>query len=121
MRNDDLDRVLSEEQEIMPSSGFVSSVMDAVRREAAALPPIPFPWRRALPGLTVAALALGLVFAADIALFTSGTAAQPLPVVLPSAFSLILEAAKTVRAGWIALALILSLASVKLSIRLRTG
>src|SRR5206468_12240322 len=41
--------------------GFVASVMDAVRREATVPPPIPFPWKRALPGLAVAGLTLGLV------------------------------------------------------------
>ena len=50
MRHDDLDHILSEGQDILPSSGFVGSVMDAVRYEAAAPPPIPFPWKRALPG-----------------------------------------------------------------------
>jgi cell division protein FtsX len=37
--------------EIAPSSGFVNSVMDAVRSDAAGPPPIPFPWKYALPGL----------------------------------------------------------------------
>jgi hypothetical protein len=118
MRDDNFDRILSEEQEIIPSSGFVGSVMEAVRRAAATPPPIAFPWKRALPGVAVALLAVASVFVAGIALFTRGAAAQPLPVVVPSSFALILEGAKTVRAGWIALALILSLASVKLSIRL---
>jgi hypothetical protein len=36
MRDDDVDRILSKEQEIIPSSGFVSSVMDAMQCEAAA-------------------------------------------------------------------------------------
>ena len=31
------------EEEILPSSGFAASVMEAVRREAATPPPIPFP------------------------------------------------------------------------------
>ena len=118
MRYDEVDRILSEGQEIIPSSGFLGSVMDAVRSEAATPPPIPFPWKRALPGLAVAVLAIGLMFVTGSALFTRGAAAQPLPVALPSALASILEAAKTVRAGWIALTLLLSLASVKLSIRL---
>ena len=41
--NDEFDRIMSEE-EILPSSGFAASVMEAVRREAVAPPPIPFPW-----------------------------------------------------------------------------
>src|SRR5271169_6092282 len=58
---DEMNRILSSEDEILPSSGFAVSVMDAVRRESAAPPPIPFPWKRALPGLVVAGLAVALV------------------------------------------------------------
>ena len=43
MKDDELDRILSKETEIAPSSGFVSAVMDVVRSEASAPPPIPFP------------------------------------------------------------------------------
>ncbi len=59
MGNDEgeINRILSREDEILPSSGFTVSVMDAVRREAAAPPPIPFPWKRALPGLVAAGFA----------------------------------------------------------------
>ena len=61
-----MDRILSREDEILPSSGFAVSVMEAVRREAAAPPPIPFPWKRALPGLVVAGLALAVVLVAGV-------------------------------------------------------
>ncbi len=43
---------------IEPSSGFAASVMEAVLAEALAPPPIAFPWRRAIPGLAGAAVAL---------------------------------------------------------------
>ena len=56
--DDDLDRILSE-TEILPSSGFAASVMAAVRREAEAPPPIPFPWKRFVPGFVVAGGVLG--------------------------------------------------------------
>jgi ABC-type spermidine/putrescine transport system permease subunit I len=59
MKDRELDRILSEE-EILPSSGFTASVMDAVRREASAPPPLPFPWKRALPGLVAVGLTLVL-------------------------------------------------------------
>lgn len=117
MRNDDLDRILSAEQEITPSSGFVAAVMDAVRHDAAAPPPIPFPWKRALPGLCAAGIALVSLFIAGSALFIRGTATQPLPARFLSALALILEVWKTVGANWIALALALSFVSVKLSMR----
>jgi hypothetical protein len=46
MTHDEIDRWLSEDDVIVPASGFTEGVMDAVRREAAAPPPIPFPWTR---------------------------------------------------------------------------
>jgi len=55
MKDDDIDRILFQQDEIVPSSGFAASVMDAVRREASAPPPIPFPWKRALPIVLLAA------------------------------------------------------------------
>lgn len=62
--DDDLDRILSEDEEILPSSAFAASVMQAVRREASTPPPIPFPWKHALPGIAAAAVALVLVLLA---------------------------------------------------------
>jgi hypothetical protein len=62
MNNDDLGRILMEREDIVPSSGFVSCVMEAVQQEAAAPAPIPFPWKWALPGLIVSvALAIGMI------------------------------------------------------------
>ena len=58
MRQHDLDYVLSRDREIVPSAKFAASVMDAIRSEAAAPPPISFPWKRALPGLTAGAVAM---------------------------------------------------------------
>jgi hypothetical protein len=116
MTRDDLDRILSKEQEIIPSSGFVVSVMDTVRRETAAPRPIPFPWKRALPGLSAAGIALMSVLVVGVVLLR-GTATRPLPAGLLSAFALIFQCWKTVGASWIALALLLSFASVRLSSR----
>ncbi len=62
-----LDAALGSERErILPSSGFADAVMAAVRQQASAPAPIPFPWKRALPGMIAAVLLLGamLVFAA---------------------------------------------------------
>jgi hypothetical protein len=58
-----LDRILSAEEELLPGSGFLSSVMERVEEEAAAPPPIPFPWQRVLSGLLlIAILCAGTVF-----------------------------------------------------------
>ena len=118
MRWEDIDRILSEQGEILPSSGFVSSVMDAVRQEAATPPPIPFPWKRALPGLVVAGLTIIFAFVAGIMPLFREAWALPLQPTLAPKFAFALERAKDVGAGWILLALLLALASVKFSMRL---
>jgi len=118
MRHQELDRILSSETGIVPSSGFTTSVMEAVRREAAMPPPIPFPWKRALPGLA-ACLAILVV-----AVFASHSGAAPQPASVPfwsrmlSDASTALATAGRLGLGWVALALLLSLASVTLSMRL---
>jgi hypothetical protein len=123
MKNDEIDRILSREDEILPSSGFAVSVMDAVRREAAAPPPIPFPWKRALPGLVVAAFTLLLVLVAGVVAIvqldkaTAPQLSMSLPSVLPPIFQRNLEYA----AIWTAMALLVTFVSVKLSMRLASG
>jgi hypothetical protein len=51
MTPDDMDRILSSEEPLEPSSGFAMSVMDAVRRQAEEPPPLPFPWTRFAAGM----------------------------------------------------------------------
>jgi len=121
--SEEIDRILSGEQDILPSSGFAVSVMDAVRREAGAPPPILFPWKRALPGLVVGGIALSLVLIAIAsALLQAGKAAAPqfsmsLPSVVPSLLHGGIESA----AIWTVLALLAAFVSVKLSTRLASG
>ena len=57
--NDKLDKMLANETALAPSSGFLGSVMERVKEESAAPPPIPFPWKRAIPGILLAAGVLG--------------------------------------------------------------
>ena len=64
-----LDRILLERDALLPSSGFAASVLDAVQQQTVARAPIPFPWRRALPGF--AALLLGLAIVARMILDTA--------------------------------------------------
>jgi hypothetical protein len=57
-----LDIALASEEEILPSSGFLTSVMERVQEEAAravAPTPIPFPWQRAIPGVLLTLAVLG--------------------------------------------------------------
>lgn len=63
MTRDKMDQILAAEEELAPSSGFLASVMERVREEATAPPPIPFPWKRALPGMLGTAGGLGWVTA----------------------------------------------------------
>lgn len=73
-KDDELDRMLARSfgppdsraahaESIEPSSGFAVAVMDRVREEAAAaaaLGPIRFPWRRAVPGICMVVLAVAV-------------------------------------------------------------
>ena len=66
--HDELDRILVQEDALVPSSGFAASVMDAIREETLAPAPIPFPWKFAIPG--IAAVLAALVFAVRFAAST---------------------------------------------------
>ena len=59
MKDELLDRILAGEEELKPSSGFAESVMAQVMEESAAPPPIPFPWKRMLPGFVLALAVFG--------------------------------------------------------------
>jgi hypothetical protein len=129
---DGMNRILSREDEILPSSGFAASVMEAVRREAAAPPPIPFPWKRALPGLVVAALALAWALVAGVVALVqlarspatqqfSLSLSSVLPSVLGFGSGLGLQRNMEYAAIWTVLALLVTWASVKLSVRLAVG
>jgi hypothetical protein len=69
----ELDAALGAEHDgILPSSGFADAVMFAVQSEAPA--PIPFPWKRAIPGMIAAAGALALVVALLVRVASAGRA-----------------------------------------------
>lgn len=125
MKHDEIDRILSREDEILPSSGFAVSVMDAVRREAAAPPPIPFPWKRAIPGLVAAGVVLAIVLVGGVvAVGQLGRATSPdLSLAFPSLSSSTFGLQRNLGSAtiWTALALLASLVSVKLSMRLASG
>jgi len=117
MTNENLDTILAAEEELIPSSGFLASVMERVSEEAAAPPPIPFPWKRAVPGmvLTAAVLGWGAVELVRLAIPAAGHVSLELPH-LSFALYRPLE-----QAGWVALALGVSLASWLLSRRMAGG
>jgi hypothetical protein len=107
----EIDQILAGEEELMPSSGFLASVMERVRQEAALPPPVPFPWMLAVPGILLAAGVSGWVgfelMHSGLPLMSAFTVpARLLPQHLPAATVLALE-----QAGWVALALGASLLS----------
>src|SRR5262245_60397635 len=112
MTDDRLERILSAEDSLEPSSGFAASVMDAVRVQAHEPPPLRFPWPRFAVGL-VACLTLA---AAGAAL---GPRAEQLALVLAAPLQPL--AAVSRELGYAALALIVSLALTRLPRLLARG
>jgi hypothetical protein len=107
MKPEEIDRVLAEEPDLVPSSGFVASVMEAVTAEATA-PPLPFPWKRAWPlAAGVAALLLWLAF-----LQVAPRAATPGPN-LYAWFQMLVPMAT----GWVAGGLLMTIALTAWSLR----
>ena len=100
MHHDELDDIFSRDQDLMPSSGFVASVMDEVRQTAAAPPPIPFPWKRAVPGFAAGVFAFGSMFV----LSAASTSAYD--------FGAILRITVSSGSAWIGLTLLLTAVSV---------
>jgi hypothetical protein len=109
--SDELDDILSQQIQIIPSRGFVMSVMDEVKREATAPPPIPFPWKPALPGLVLAALGLVSLVVAVV----------EAPSAEAQTFVLTFGTANVMEAGWVAAALLFSLIAAGVSFYLESG
>jgi hypothetical protein len=109
-----MDRILNSEEELIPSSGFVASVMEGVHEEARRAVPIRFPWKRAIPGMLLAGGVFGWggfeLIRQAIPAFRELTLSQPH---LSGGVERPLE-----QAGWVALALAAALASWMLSRRL---
>jgi hypothetical protein len=108
VRDEAIDRILGGEEDILPSSGFHASVMEAIHREAASPPPIPFPWKRAWPAFAAAALAIAGSF---VLVFKVGAAAPP-------DFDALLPAVESFGAQWIAFTAAVTAGSLLLSRRL---
>ena len=111
---DAIERILATDEEIVPSSGFLAGVMEHVREEAAMPEPIPFPWKRAIPGIVLVAGVLGW------AVWEAVRYGLPeAPGFLLSPPQLSAAAGRGLEdAGWVVLALAASLASWMLSMRL---
>jgi len=118
MNDDDIDRILSAQDEILPSSGFAASVMEAVRRDAATPPPIPFPWARAWPVVAAGALALAGIPWVVIEAIRQSARSPGFGAISPDRVEPYLRAATDAGAHWLALAAALTLISVLASRRL---
>jgi hypothetical protein len=112
--DDDLDHWLESHDDIVASSGFTDGVMAAVRREAWKTPPLRFPWARAALGALIGVVMVVLAVASG--LVKPGTVGAAVPVVGRTGEMLTaMGDAASLRLGWMALALLLTLASVGLS------
>jgi hypothetical protein len=108
---DELDHLLANEDDVVPSSGFTQSVMDAVRAAKAAPPPIPFPWTRAL--LSLGAVAVTLVGAViGVIRVASRSAAEGSSFVVPPVVHATVQSATTPEFIWTMTALALAMASI---------
>jgi len=118
--DDDLDRILSCEPEMVPPVNFAATVMAAVRLEAEIPPPIPFPWRRAMPAVCAAALAaVTAIIIFGITLLSLDTRGQAIPAGLESVVTEVIQDWNAIGVNWIVLALIVSAASVTISTQVR--
>ena len=113
MSPDELDRILSGEEQIVPSSGFTSAVMDRLHGAALEPEPIPFPWKRALPGIVAAAMTLvGVPVVLFGLLAGGGTPSAVAPAASVVNLETVLAPAIAIGAHWLALALLLTLATL---------
>lgn len=102
--DDNLDRILSTDRDVVPSSAFVRNVMAAVRGEALTPAPISFPCWGIVPGLAICAVALTAFLIVAVIQFRGGSVVGP----VPRLFVNVLETANRVGLGWVAIALVAS-------------
>ena len=126
--SDDLDRLLDEHlsgasEQLEPSSGFVLSVMESVQAEAAAPPPIPFPWRRALPAFVLALCGMAVLVGLVLRAAGSGAAGTAHAQSMPSLLHSLVASAQFFTGSqatlcWVVVAACLSVAAIAASFRL---
>jgi hypothetical protein len=117
MNPDDIDQVLAHEKDISPSPDFLASVMRAVRREATSLPPLKFPWRRALPGFLATFVALARTIW-DLVNFLRDAASY---AVIKEQLDHLAALAAGFGLQWILLAAVVTVVSLALSLKLVGG
>jgi len=109
-----IDQILATEQELIPSSGFLATVMERVHDEARMPAPLPFPWKRAIPGIVLATIVFGWgAFEFTRQAIQASRTISLTQMQIPHSAVQPLE-----EAGWVALALVISFACLRLSRRL---
>lgn len=118
--DDQIDRILSRNEEILPSAGFTASVMEAVRREAFVPAPIPFPWKRAWPVLVLAALTVAIVPVAVVIaiVYVASAPASSAPLTISFGWAQLPAWMSSPAAGWATGSILLTLIAVKFSMQL---
>lgn len=119
--SDELDHILSQGEEIIPSSGFLDTVMEAVREQADAPQPIPFPWKRAFPALALLAVSFLAVLTMFLVLYARAGNAPLIPAFLPGMLRPLLNDATHFDMVLSGVALFLTFASARISVRFVTG
>jgi hypothetical protein len=103
---------------------FLSSpwcyVMDAVERAASTPPPIPFPWKYAICGLAASLIAILSFVSLGFRRLDVGSTGSAASMIAPM-LGAIIEGLKAIDAGWIAVSLLVTAASVFLSLRISRG
>jgi hypothetical protein len=130
MTDRELDQILGSEPEVLPSKTFAGSVMRSVRREATTPPPLAFPWLCLVPAAFVFGLVLAVLIAVPLA--ESNEPAEPvlgfewLDLSLLGTWTgawlqSLIGLLNSMAVGWIAAALLLTVACVVVPLRLVRG
>jgi hypothetical protein len=117
MTPEEIDRMLADDEKILPSSGFTVSVMELVRQEAIAPRPLAFPWGRALPGFIALLVAFAVAFWIGAGALSDPSAATA----FDGQIRAIREVVARPEVQWIAVAVIMTFISTVLPLRLMRG
>jgi hypothetical protein len=114
---DHLHRLLADDSanaDIVPSSGFTKSVMDALQRAGSAPPPIPFPWTRLWPSFATLGVLLGAMAFGVLKLPMD--ASIP-PIAMPPALQSTLGAMASPESAWTLAAVLIASLSTMVAVR----
>lgn len=109
---DAIGRILAADEALVPSSGFAPAVMERVHEESRVPAPIPFPWKRAIPGMVLAAGVFGWG-AAEMIGHAAAMTVSLITLHLSDAATSGLEST-----GWVAMAMAVSIVAWRFSSRI---